>query len=84
MKKILVAVRDSKLEAFMNPFVVDTVPLALRIFGDAVNNGKTPISDHPEDFDLYRIAEVDLSTGLVFPCSPIVHLGSAKDLVCHE
>ena len=84
MKKIIVAVRDVKLEAFMSPFTVETKALALRVFGDAVNDGKSPVSQHPEDFDLYQLAEVALDTGVIVPNSPIIHLGSAKDLINHE
>lgn len=81
MKKVIVAIRDTKLNAFMNPFVADTRPVALRAFSDAVADAKCPVSQHPEDYDLYVLAEVDITDGTVTPVTPIVHLASATELV---
>lgn len=63
MAKYVCAVRDRAIDAFMNPFVVPSVGMAIRSFGDEINRPDGPMGQHPEDYDLYVLAEFDESNG---------------------
>lgn len=75
------SVRDSKSNAFLQPFFSATIGSALRAFGDAVNDQNSPFGKHPEDYLLFELADFDDSTGLLVGCEPIKLLGSATDFV---
>lgn len=74
-------VRDSKALAFLQPFFGVTAGVAIRAFEEAVNDGKSPISKHPEDYVLYELADFDDSTGEVISVVPIKALGCGRDYV---
>ncbi|WNK12916.1 MAG: nonstructural protein [Microvirus sp.] len=59
MRVIVYSVFDSKTKAFTRPFMMANNETALRMFDDVVNDNEHPISKHPEDYTLYRIAEYD-------------------------
>lgn len=65
MKSKVFTVYDSKLEAYMSPFLMQTKGQALRAFSDSVNSAesKNGFYHHPEDFTLFEIAEYDDATG---------------------
>lgn len=73
----VVAVRDRALDAFMRPFFVPSVGMAIRSFQDEVNRAdkENAIYNHPEDYDLFHIASFDEDTG-VFVNTP----GGVKQL----
>lgn len=58
------AVYDSKLGAFLHPFLVPTVQVALRVFSAGSNDPTSQLCRHPEDFTLFQIAEWDDSSGI--------------------
>lgn len=65
MKLVICSIRDSKSDAFGNPFFATTKGVAERIFTDAVND-PTPnnqLNMHPSDFTCYVIGEFDDSNG---------------------
>ena len=49
----LFSVYDSKVGAFMTPFFMRSKNEAIRSFTDIVNDGKSSIGMHPEDFCLF-------------------------------
>lgn len=67
MKLQIVAVRDRAANAFMRPFFVPTLGMAIRSFQDEVNrNGAVtdaPMYHHPEDYDLYHLGAFDEDVG---------------------
>lgn len=65
IKVILFAIYDSKSEAFDNPFTMRTFGEAERGFRDAVNGDKSLLAKYPEDYTLFALGEVDLSTGTI-------------------
>lgn len=65
MRSFVYAVRDIKSNAFMQPFVMPNDATAIRAFGDAVMKGDNPMSQHSEDYELYRIAAWEDETGLL-------------------
>lgn len=73
------AVRDAKAQAFLQPFFSSANGSALRALGDAVNDGKSPIALHPEDYILYEIGAFDDQTGEIVGLTPIKLLACASD-----
>lgn len=64
---VVCAVRDSKLDAFMQPFFVKSIGVAVRSFADEVNRKDSPMFQHPEDYELYHIGYYFEDTGLLGP-----------------
>lgn len=64
----VVAVRDSKTEAFGQPFFCVTKGYAVRSFADEVQRSGSEFGKHPEDFALFYIGDFDDSLG-TFACA---------------
>lgn len=58
-------IKDTKAESFMAPFTFRTDGEAIRAFGDSVVKGGTPLSDHAEDYFLFRVGSFDIITGAI-------------------
>ena len=72
------AVRDSKAEAYMNPFFMRSRGEALRAFVSGVNDPQTQLCKFPADFTLFEIGEFDEESGdLVMLPTGKVSLGLA-------
>lgn len=63
MKTLMVTVYDSAAKVYTTPFFVRTPMEAIRSFGDAVGDSKSPFCQHPEHYTLFAIGEYDDSTG---------------------
>lgn len=63
MVNIVFAVFDKKSELHGPPFNMGTVGEALRAFQDLVQDERTTVSRHPEDFKLVRLGMFDNKTG---------------------
>lgn len=64
MAKLFVcAIRDQKMDAFMRPFVVPALGVAIRGFSDEVNRKDSDMSKHPEDYALYHLGSFDEDFG---------------------
>ena len=61
MTKMMFSVRDSKAETWSFPFQSDNNATAIRDFSTLVNDGRTMVGQHPEDFDLYYLGTFSLS-----------------------
>lgn len=72
MQYKIVSVRDSAADAFMRPFIVPTIGMAIRAFTDEVNRASADnqMNVHPSDFELFEIGEFDESTGMVCSIPP--------------
>lgn len=57
------SVFDDKAGAYVQPFFVPNVNIAIRSFGDAVANPETGISKHASDYHLYRLGDFDDNSG---------------------
>ena len=57
------AVYDSKVEAYLSPFIMQTRGQALRAFTDTVNDPNTNFFKHPEDYTLFEIGDWDEQSG---------------------
>lgn len=63
MKLVVVAVRDSAVDAFMRPFLVPTTGMAVRSFHDEVARVESDMHKHPEDYELFELGEFEEETG---------------------
>lgn len=57
------AVYDQKAGAHLPPFILPTIPMAERTFGDCVNKEEHQFNAHPEDYTLIRLGTFDDETG---------------------
>lgn len=64
MKLVVVAIHDSALAAYIQPFFVPTVGLAVRHFQDEVKRPDCPMHGHRSDFILFEVASFDSETGM--------------------
>lgn len=81
MKQVIVAIRDAKAEAWMNPLFFQTKAQAVRSFGDAVNSGgKEDYVRHPEDFTLFYLGEWDPESGELLPAAQVLALAVGVNL----
>jgi len=81
MKVRVFSIYDSKTEAYMKPFLLQTKGHALRAFQDLVNDGQSLISKHPNDFSLFEIAEYDEEKAEFTNHLTKINLGGAWELV---
>lgn len=61
----LMTVYDTKAGIYDRPFVARSNGEAIRGFSDAINDAKTTIGKHPEDFNLMEIGIYNDQTGEV-------------------
>lgn len=72
MTMMVFAVRDSAVDAFMNPFVAPAAGAAIRSFTDEVNrpSADNAVNKHADDYDLYHIGSYIPGTGALEACPP--------------
>ncbi|QXP07937.1 MAG: nonstructural protein [Arizlama microvirus] len=69
----------------MRPFVETSEITAIRGLTSVVNSQeKSQISEYPEDFDLYLVAEMDDTTGAIMPQTPPKFIISAVNTLRKE
>lgn len=62
--KNIYSIKDNKL-GFEQIFIAPNNAAAMRMFGDTCRDEKTLFAQHPEDFDLYKVGEMDDNTGVI-------------------
>lgn len=72
---------DSKLEAFMQPFFMQSKGAAIRAFTDTVNDRSTQFNKHPSDFTLFEIGEYDDQKGNLANYTSKNSLGLAVEFI---
>lgn len=73
------AIRDIKTDSFHLPFFQTHKAGAMRMFSDLATDNQSPMSKHPEDFQLFEIGMYDPATaGLVAEPQPLF-LANATD-----
>lgn len=77
-------VYDSKTEAYLQPFFMQSKGAAIRAFIDALRDPNHQFAKHAEDYTLFEVGSYDDGsarfTSLVTPVS----LGTALDLKCSD
>lgn len=71
------SIRDEKSLSYGTPFFQSTDGLALRAFADLVNDPKSIISKHPEDFSIWFIGTFDDEAAQIVTESERKHLADA-------
>lgn len=71
MKQKAYSVYDDKAAYFMPPFYCKTDFEAIRVFGFAVNDGQSSLSQIANDVSLYHVGEFDDSTGMFEGIKPL-------------
>lgn len=59
MKTCIYSVFDSKAAVYGTPFFMPNDGMAIRAFSDLVNDSKSTLWNHPEDFSLFRVGSFD-------------------------
>ena len=80
MKKGLFAVYDTTANLYENPFVAVNKAVAVRSFGQACQDVKTPMNQFPKEFRLALIGIYDDETGVITSNVPET-IASAEDYV---
>lgn len=82
MHKYIVSLKDTATQVYGTPFVVSSPAQAVRSLRDEVNSkdSTSDIRRHPEDFELYELAQYIEDTGVIVPCNPLL-ICRAKDLI---
>lgn len=65
MKQLMFTIYDSKAQAYLPPFFLHAEQIAMRTFGDCVNDPKHQFGLHPEDYTLWHIGSFDDSNSIV-------------------
>lgn len=76
----VLAVRDRATDSFGQPIFVVAVGQGVRSFTDEINRKESPFHAHPEDYDLYHLAEYEDRTGQLSPFSTPRLVSIGKDL----
>ncbi|QXP44315.1 MAG: nonstructural protein [Arizlama microvirus] len=83
MKRFVVAVYDSAVHSYGQPFFVPAVGAALRSFIDEVNRAAPDnmLYQHPEDYELFVLATFDDEAGIFeIPEEGMRNLARGKDV----
>ncbi len=79
MKLNVYCIYDVKAGIFNKPFFMTKDAMAVRSFSDIVNDDRSSICSHPEDYTLHRIGSYDDGTG-VLEAGKIVSIANAGAL----
>jgi len=63
MKLKVYAIYDIKVQLFQQPFYMQTNLQAIRGFADLVNDEKSSLNKHPEDYRLFELGDYDEESG---------------------
>lgn len=75
------SVYDSKVEAYIQPFFMQSRGQAIRAFGDTAMDSSTNVGKHPADFTLFELGEFDDATARFDMHNTPVSLGVAVELI---
>jgi hypothetical protein len=81
MKLQIFAVYDSKAEAYLSPFFMQSKGQAIRAFGNSASDASTDLGRHPEDFTLFHLGEYDDQNASFSLVSSPISIGLALELV---
>lgn len=73
----VLAVFDSKAQAFATPFYVANIQIGMRAFHAAANDNSLLVGKYPADYSLFALGEWDDETALFTPEQAPINLGLA-------
>jgi len=77
-------VYDSKLEAYLQPFVMQSKGQALRAWIDTIQDQSTQFNKHPADFTMFEIGEWNQITGEIIKHPVKLSLGTALEMSTNQ
>lgn len=77
---IFVVLFDMKAGVYQRPVLMNSIPEAIRSFGDLISDKDTLIGKHFADFQLIKIGEFDAVNAVMVGCTHEV-LASGSDFV---
>ena len=81
MRLKIFTVYDSKAQAYMQPFYMQSTGQAVRSFDDTVNDHQHPFSKHPEDYTLFELGEYDDQSATFSMHEAKKSIGTAQEFV---
>ena len=81
MKVKVFSVRDEKANSFGQPFFAVNDNIARRMFSDLVEDPKSMVARHPDDFKLYSLGEFDDNSGELSPLAQPEFLAHGVDFI---
>lgn len=84
MKHNVFSIYDSKANAYLPPFFLPTVAMAVRAFSDCVNSDDHQFGKHPSDFTLWHLGTWDDATCVYKDLDPKEPLFSGNELKDHD
>ena len=84
MKLKIYTVYDSKTEAYLQPFFMQSKGAALRAWVDTIADNKTQFSKHPADFTLFEIGEWNELTAEFNIYKNMLSLGTALEMAVKQ
>lgn len=58
------SIYDAKAQAYLQPFFMSNIGLALRAIGDCLSDPNHQFTKHPEDYTLFNLGTFDPVTGI--------------------
>jgi len=77
MQMKIYTIYDSKAEAYLQPFFMQSNGAAIRAFTDLANDPQHVFGKHPEDYTLFDIGVYDESTAAIVSNATPISLGVA-------
>lgn len=81
MELKIFAIYDIKAEAYLQPFFLPTVGMALRSWTEAVNDPQTKFHLHPSDYTLFQIGTFNQTNGSLYSTETKTPLGTALEFI---
>ena len=81
MKHEMFAIYDSKAHAYLPPFIMHQTEMALRVFGDCINDLEHQFGKNPGDYTLFHIGEYDDNKGKVTTQKLNISLANGVELI---
>lgn len=81
MIKKLFCTRDTAAQLYYPPMAKTTEQEAVRDFANIAKSPNNPISQNPEDWDLFYIGEYDDNAGKMIPLDTPRHIAKAIDVL---
>jgi len=65
------SIKDQAIDEFDRPFFSPSTGLAIRMFGDEINNDQSPMHRHPTDYTLHHLGTFDTTSGEFVTIPPV-------------
>lgn len=84
MKHKIFTIHDSAAGAYLPPFFLPTDAMAIRTFGDCINDSKHAFSLHPDNYTLFDLGHWLDGSASISPHNAPISLGNGIDFVKYD